>query len=186
MKKRLFIGLTLPEDIKRRLKRETDKIWPQVYGVRRIVDPSLWHITILFLGYQEDEFLPAIIAALQKAAETFSPPLIEFSKIATYPVKNPRVLAIETETKTAQVLAPIKKLLEEEVLAASLPLAPDIHQLRPHVTLARLTEAAHITPVPFVASFEAETLELFESALTEDNQPEYFSLQRFAFGEKEL
>ncbi len=185
MKKRLFIGLALPNEIKKHLKREMEKISPRLQDAR-VVKPDLWHITLLFLGYQEDEFLPAIIEALQKAGEAFSPPLIKFSHMATHPQKKPRVLWVETDQATAEILRPIKNLLEESVLASGLPLDPDIHPLRPHITLARIEERARIevNPISLTDSFEAETLELFESILDANNGPEYITLQRFAFGEK--
>ena len=55
MKRRLFISLNLPEDIKEAISRELEKIRYGFTDDVRFMDPEQWHITLSFLAQQEDE-----------------------------------------------------------------------------------------------------------------------------------
>ena len=105
MKRRLFISLNLPEDIKEAISRELEKIRYGFTDDVRFMDPEQWHITLSFLAQQEDEVVVRILKAMKTTAENFDEPAIELSDISYGPKKGaPRMIWLNGSEKSAKAL----------------------------------------------------------------------------------
>ena len=148
MKKRLFIAINIPEKIKdriegkivslREISRGEKKIRRSFQNDIRFLDRSNWHITITFLGYQEDLALAPIVKSMKSAAENFSAPEIEFTDISYGPKDGPkRMIWLNGSEKTADQLAGIKNTLEDSLIDNGVRFKQEHRKMRVHVTLAR-------------------------------------------------
>ena len=78
MKKRLFIAFDLPGEMKEKLKLTSDPLL-------RTISPENLHITILFLGYIEEEKIPEIYEAIREISQEFPPINFKFENIIFAP-----------------------------------------------------------------------------------------------------
>jgi 2'-5' RNA ligase len=149
-----------------------------VQGVR-LVRPGRWHITLRFLGEVEEDLVPALVDALEDAAESMAGPLRCEVGPGTAWFSGERVLQI-----------PVAGLDEgaEAVRRATLPLVPEANHgeasFTGHLTVARskqrrLDASARtaLSGVPFAASFDADSFDLVASLLSSEG-PRYTTLAR--------
>jgi RNA 2',3'-cyclic 3'-phosphodiesterase len=143
----------------------------------RAVKPDQWHITLRFLGEVEDNLVPELVHAIQRAAGTLTGiPHCEVGP-ATAWFGGDRVLQL-----------PVAGLDEvaEAVRVATATVVPETHRstFTGHLTVARARH--HRAPVEARdavagiacrASFDAEALDLIGSQLTEAG-PRYTMLAR--------
>lgn len=134
MKRRIFIALGLPPELKRKIA-EAIKQWRWL--PIRWLAPEHWHVTLVPPAYLEDSEVATLIALLRKSrlGRVFS---LRFSHITLAP---PGVAArmIWLEGETPPELNQLKKKLEE-IWASQAELPPLKVETRPlklHVTLAR-------------------------------------------------
>lgn len=131
---RLFVALEIPEAVRRELAR-------RVAGLRerlpraKWVDPSILHLTLLFLGQVEDAKVPALTAALRDAFARHPPLDLRLAGAGTFPPRRPaRVAWVGMETPGDL------EGLQADVSAAaveSIGFEPEARPFHPHVTLAR-------------------------------------------------
>ena len=165
-RRRMFVAIDLPAPLTRRLA----DVVPAARGVKR-VQPATMHLTIHFLGDVPEALLPALTAALDhvKAA----PFTLELASRGRFPARGPaRVLwmGVADSPALAEVHAAVGRGIE------SVGLPPERRPFTPHVTLARLTDAAcrrisegfltgaHIRN----AAFPVDRFTLYESERTPD------------------
>jgi 2'-5' RNA ligase len=70
---RLFVALELPAEWREALGAEARALESAAPEFGRWVDPALMHVTLAFLGYQEEAALPIIQEAVRKAAAASAP-----------------------------------------------------------------------------------------------------------------
>lgn len=185
MKKRLFIAINLPLEIKEQINRELEAIknnWPEKYPIRFTLVENL-HITLKFLGYQENKFLEPIERAVEKTAVFFNQPEILLNRLIYGPdKKSKRMIWLSGESED---LALIKKELEKNLVSNQIDFKKESRAFNLHITLARFNFA----PEPLVSlpqkinsSFKPRTLDLMESQLKADG-PVYSILQTLNFRE---
>lgn len=193
MKKRLFIAINLPEEVKQKIKEFVGKIQPLLDdstslttgGEIRFLKPETWHITITFLGYQPDDTIPAITESMKIIAQNnFDNLRIDFDKISFGPPgKRPRMIWLIGTNETSKNLALIKNKLEDELVKNGVRFEREKRGLgSAHVTLARFQATRINTDIKRIdadiisvnqrihqresaLSFQAQSLDLMESHL---------------------
>ena len=196
MRRRLFVAINLPFEVRARLAGVTEPLAP-LFPEARWTRPEDMHITISFLGYQEDAAIPTIMDALRAAAGEASPPEIAFIKIIGGPPGNtPRMLWLVGDEKTDRRLAVLKAAVERELgergICFDRPASyrrgkEEFRKFHTHVTLVRFNtndveSKIHRVPISIDCGvqFVAEAFYLMESTLKRTGA-EYTRLQAFAF-----
>ncbi|MCD6550505.1 RNA 2',3'-cyclic phosphodiesterase [bacterium] len=170
MKKRIFIAINLPDEVKQKLL-DFQKKWSEL-PVRWVKKENL-HLTLNFLGYIFEKDLNAITKSVEEISQRHQPFFIELDKIdfgARY--KNiPRLIWVEG--KRSQELISLKKDLDQ-ALHKSINFIPETRDFLPHITLARLRkwDWQRIEPderpeiCEYISEkFEVKSIEIMESRL---------------------
>lgn len=160
MRKRLFVAINLPDEIKEKIKEIVGQIQPLFDGSTplttggeiRFLKPETWHITITFLGYQPlnadlrglnadqrgRQLLAKIIESIKTTVKNFKPPLIEFDKVIFGPPgKKPRMIWVVGDKKSSEMLGKIKNTLEDEFVKNGIKFQRENRPYNTHLTLAR-------------------------------------------------
>ena len=184
-KQRLFIGLAVPDDVRRQLLMRLDG-WRERFAFARWAHPDDWHITLHFIGETDADWIHAIVRALDESAAGARPFDVELRGLGTFgPPARPAVLHV----LPAGRLEPLRALHAAlgSALAQAIGFQPDARPYRPHLTLARkYAGAAPWNPASaaaetFGASWTARDACLFRSRL--GHFPMYEILHRAPFGE---
>lgn len=212
-KKRVFIAVNLPEDLKDDLEAilgkartlfgpaapdEPSPDSPSQRGGRasptgrevRFLTRDNWHLTISFLAYQDDHSISLITRAIEDTVRAFGPPAIDFEKIVYGPIGKPsRMIWLTGAKETSEILSEIKSFLEKKLFENGVRFRQEQRQFNAHVTLARF-EAIKRSALPhlemdFKRSFEAESLDLMESHLKRSGA-EYAPFGKFVFKQKSV
>ena len=172
MRHRIFIAINLPEEIKKKLADYQSK-WPEL-PIRWTKKENL-HITLIFLGYLNDEELLEICKITKEVAsrnELFS---INLNKIHYGPPKKipPRMVWVSGEKSSDFTV--LRDDLERSLATSDqVPFSPENRAFSPHITLGRIKtwEWRQIEPEerPEVneeinLSFEVNSIDLMESQL---------------------
>ena len=188
MKKRVFLAINLPPDIKKSIVKRLLNLAKKISqkGVK-FVDEDNLHITLHFLGDQSEARIQDIREASVDIAKNFSPFDVSFSGLDAFPNRQfPRVIFLKINEGQEE----LKRL--REALGHSLEengMEIDRRQWDGHLTLARVK----FGQVDFERlRFEGENagnwrwtvdgFSLTESTLSADG-PIYNTLQRFRFYE---
>jgi len=130
-KKRLFISVELPEEVKSELKRVCDYFAGKDLFVGRCVRPENMHLTLQFLGSVYENMLPKIDRALKNVS--FKICKAKLGQLDVLPSqKNMRILFADLHAPQLHRLA--KQI--EEVLAGIFD-AED-REFKNHITIARI------------------------------------------------
>ncbi|MEK7067464.1 MAG: RNA 2',3'-cyclic phosphodiesterase [Patescibacteria group bacterium] len=182
MKRRIFIAINLPEKIKKRLKeyREQHNGLPV-----RWTKMSSLHLTLVFIGYVDNEQMLEACKITRKVAEGVEPFFINFKRIIFGPVgKEPRMIWLEGQI--SEELSQLKSRLEKALLAGDTGFRkPETRAFSPHLTLARIkadewrqlsTSDVNSVEQKFEAQVEVNSIEVMESDLKFDGA-EYATLE---------
>ena len=71
MKRRFFVAIPIPDEIKRELRYVLDWIDDGILSCGRMIPEEDWHITLKFLGEQDEENVPHIVTAIQNTAREY-------------------------------------------------------------------------------------------------------------------
>ena len=184
MRHRIFIAINLPEDIKKRLS-DYQKKWITL-PVRWTKKDNL-HITLVFLGYLNDEELLEVIKISQEVASKNLVFSINLNKILYGPPQKFPPRMIWAEGEESQELAELQKDLENSLYSSPLKGVKEgeIRPYSPHITLARIKtwEFKQVEPEEregvneeISLSFPVESIEVMESSLKKGG-PEYIILE---------
>jgi len=137
MRKRIFIAINLPQEIKNELKK-FQKFFSELPA--RWVKPENLHITLAFLGYVRDEDLPKIIEITKEVALRHQPFSINLIKICYAPpkVKPPRMVWAVGEKN--EELGNLQNDLQDSLTRINIPQLREKRERAfiPHITLARI------------------------------------------------
>jgi len=186
MRRRIFIAINFPENIKKRLY-EYQKKWIDL--------PCRWtkkeniHITLAFLGYLTEEELLKAIDITKEVTLRHGPFSINLIKILYGPPKKPpRMVWIEGEE--SEELGKLQMDLENSF--KGLQYKKEARPYAPHITLGRLREweFRRIEPEEkpeinekISLNFFVESIEVMESELKKTG-PEYTILESVSLSEK--
>jgi RNA 2',3'-cyclic 3'-phosphodiesterase len=177
MKRRLFIGIGIPADIGKRIDRKLD-------AIRDL--PVIWtplenrHITVLFLGWVDDEQLPDVAEKISLACEHLPVFDININKIVIAPEYNPdRIEAVgEGNDDLRDLYNAIANSLDE--------FSVDRREFHPHITLGRVRRSMwRVLPekptIDISAHFSLPAVELsiFESTMI-DGKRKYVPIESIA------
>jgi 2'-5' RNA ligase len=149
---RLFVALELPEAWKAALGAEARALEAAAPGYGRWVDPSLMHLTLVFLGSQPAEVVPSIEAAMDRAAATAEPLKMALRSPGSFGgARSVRVIWVGVEESPAGALIRLHEALLRELRGERITF--DAAPFRAHITLGRarrnatptLSEAMHRT-----------------------------------------
>lgn len=188
MKRRIFIGICLPENLRKKLSDYQEK-WPEL-PVRWTKRENL-HITLLFIGSVSDQDIPEICRITREVASHHPVFGLNLTKISYGPPKKmpPRMIwAVGQESKE---LGKLQKDLENSLFTPFETLSESqVRLFAPHITLGRIRQwdFQRIEPeerpeveedVSF--SFEVSSIEVMESQLKRGG-PEYTVLESAPLG----
>jgi len=199
MRHRIFIAINLPQEIKRALASEQEKIEELFTPYRNEVSgtgPVRWtkpenlHITLAFLGYLTDEELVEVLRITKEVASRHQPFSINLNKILYGPPKMPpRMVWVEGEK--SKDLANLQIDLEKSLTSSGkIRFEPEERSFTCHITLARIKqwEFRQIEPderpqvdEDISLSFDVNSIEVMESQLKRAG-PEYTVLESAPLG----
>ncbi len=165
---RLFLALDLPEDARSRLVD-----WRAVaLGSRtdvRPVAPEALHVTLVFLGWQDESAAERIAEAAFGALADGPPPLLTPVGVRSVPPRDPRLFALDLddeEERATELQGRVSAALENGGWYR-----PEKRPFWPHITLARVKRRERRVPPladkppPPSDPLEAATVTLYKSTL---------------------
>lgn len=131
---RLFIAVLISPELMHTLAKAQARLQRELnHPSLRWVAPENFHITLLFLGEQEEERLPAIQSVIQSVSQQVEPFDWSLHGLGVFPTWNrPSVLWAGVQEGT-QPLSQLARLLAE-----GLSDEPSDKPFHPHLTLARI------------------------------------------------
>lgn len=191
MRKRIFIAINLPEDIKNKIV-EIQKRFSDL-PVRFTKKNSL-HLTIYFIGYVDDERMVRVCQIVKEVAKNHEPFFIKFNRLCLAPPgKLPRLIWLEGEKN--QELSNLKNDIENVIYSRQndkrifFKIEKDSKNFIPHITLARIKQhewkklsTKPIIDEEIILSLPVSSIEVMESDLKRDGA-EYIVLESAALGE---
>ena len=179
MRKRVFIAIELPEEIKEEISKILEEIKPLFKFPIRWLKSENWHLTLVFLGYQSDENVRLISEKLKAFASKQKPFEILLDKIIYGPPNRPpRMIWGQAKSPEYGIL---KELIEKELINIGINFQKENRLSNPHLTLARFQPATQKLPeieTPLNLIFQVETVILMESKLTGFGA-DYYCLDQF-------
>lgn len=182
-KRRIFIAINLPEEIKNVLG-EYEMKWPELPC--RWVKKENIHITLVFLGYLSDDEVARVCDAVKTVLSFQESFKIRLSSVSYGPEKSfPKMIWVEGESDGK--LEVLQEKLEDALSESKIFFVKENRKFTFHITLCRLNSlefrALDIDERPDVnetISLELSVLsvEIMESELKRDG-PEYKILQSF-------
>lgn len=182
MKRRIFIAINLPEEVRKKLVGYQQK-WDDldsnlIHWVRR----DNLHITLVFIGYVTDDEMYEICQLVKEVAKKHEPFIINFERIILGPPnKTPRMFWVQGER--SEELGKLQGDLEEKIEQRH----GGRHAFRPHTTLARFKYPLLKSLPPkiddeFKSQIPVETIEVMQSNLKRSGA-EYSVLESVSLGE---
>ncbi len=146
---RTFIAIPVSDDARQTLMPLVAKIKALLpEGSFRFLPPEDWHITLSFLGDQDDAGVGQVVAALpQIASQLELPEELAFERIAYFPkADDPSMIALVGSREVSVQLGEVRDALEDGLIAAQARFRPDNRRFTAHVTLARRTKESVLLP----------------------------------------
>lgn len=181
---RVFAAINLTPEAAHAIQGKVDDLKIKLPVGVRFLPSSNWHITISFLGYQDEDSVFKILEALKETVSELQAPEIVFNKLIFGPAgRTPRMIWLTTTSDTSERLSKIKLAFEDRV-KNSVNFKMEDRAFNGHITLARFRgfEQGTLPGIDekFDLKFTPRTLDLMESRL-ERGGALYSVLQRFEF-----
>jgi len=179
-KKRIFIAINLPDQVKQELVQYISKI-KKINSSHnfKYVKPQGMHLTLHFLGYLTDEQINQTKVALAKATQDKNKFYLETNQLDGFPNLNrSRVVYIDCIGNIEQALN-IQNSIELEL--EKLDLETENRPWKAHLTLCRIKNNERFKLPDFEPpklEFEVKAIDLMKSKLT-SRGPEYTVLESF-------
>ena len=140
---RLFVAVELPDEWKHALAREATALDQAAPGFGRWVDPSLMHLTLVFLGGQDPALLPTIRNAVDAAATATRPFSLSLDQTGTFGSRRAiRAVWVGVRDEPPESLGILRQALVRGLLTATVPFEAEIGPFRAHLTLGRTRREA--------------------------------------------
>jgi RNA 2',3'-cyclic 3'-phosphodiesterase len=164
---RLFLALDLPAETRSELAEWRD-IALEGRGDVRAVAPEALHVTLVFLGWQDESAAERIAEVAFGALPDAPAPRLAATAVRSVPPKGPRLFALDLDDEDRRATA-----LQEAASAAVEAggwYRPEKRPFWPHVTLARVKRGERAAPMPERPpppgeSFDAAVVTLYRSTL---------------------
>jgi 2'-5' RNA ligase len=165
IKRRLFIAINLPEGVRKKLA-DYQKKWTNLDpNLIRWVKKENLHITLVFIGYVDDDEMYEICRIVKEVAKKHNSLFINLERIILGPPKRtPRMFWVEGEE--SKELGELQGDLEEKIEQRH----GGRHAFRPHITLARfkydlVKSLSEKVDEEFKAQIPVNTIEIMQSNL---------------------
>ena len=161
----MFVALDLPEAARDALAAWRDELVADRPDLRP-VRPEALHVTLVFLGWQDESAAPELATAAFSAAPSGVPEL-RAGDVKPLPPRDPRLFALDLEDadgRASALQAAVSDALRRWY-------KPEKRPFWPHITLARVKRGARRVPPlpddlpPPAEPFEASRLTLYRSTL---------------------
>ena len=163
----MFVALDLPETTRDGLATWRDRLVEGRRDLRPVARGAL-HVTLVFLGWQDESAAERIGATAFEAAPRTEPPRLKALEVRPLPPRDPRLFALDLadeDERAAALQAAIAGALE-----AGRWYKPEKRPFWAHMTLARVKRSVRRAPPlpedpPPGEPFEARRLTLYRSTL---------------------
>ena len=165
---RLFLALDLPEDARSHLADWRDAALGSRTDVRPVATEAL-HVTLVFLGWQDESAAGRIAEAAFGALPDAPLPLLTPAGVRSVPPRDPRLFALDLDNEDGRA-GELQARLSAAVEAGGW-YRPEKRPFWPHITLARVKRRERRVPPladsqpPPAGSFEAAGVTLYKSTL---------------------
>ena len=163
MQRRIFIGIDLPGQVKKRLAQKIEK-WKEL-PIKWLKEDN-FHITLSFLGYLEDEDLSRICESISDASNDTDMFDIELDKIELGPEKGKDARLVWFSGQSNEELKNLQQKIEKTLGIFK----AEKKEFYPHVTMGRIRknkwQALEIIPEideDFKVSIPVEEVSVFDS-----------------------
>jgi len=164
----MFLALDLPEPARAAIASWRDLLVSGRDDLRP-VRPEAMHVTLVFLGWQDESAASRIAEAAFGALPAGPPPRLAPAGVRALPPRNPRLFALDLEDEGARATA--LQGAASAALEAGGWYRPEKRPFWPHLTLARVRRGERrVAPLPDeppapVEPFEAPPVTLYRSTL---------------------
>jgi 2'-5' RNA ligase len=162
----MFVALDLPEPARSALAGWRDSLVAGRPDLRPVA-PTALHVTLAFLGWQDEAAAERIAEETFGAAAGQAPPILAASGVRGVPPRRPRLFALDLDdedSRATRVQGAISDALERAGFYK-----PEKRPFWPHVTLARVKRGTRAEPLPDAGPpgepFEAREVTLYRSTL---------------------
>ena len=161
----MFVALDLPEPARSGLAAWRDSLVEGRTDLRP-VSPQALHVTLVFLGWQDERAVPEIAAA---ALVESAAPVLRADRLRPLPPRDPRLFALDLADPEERALALQARV--SDALEAGGWYRPEKRPFWPHITLARVKRGRRRVPplpdapAPPAEPFVADRLTLYRSTL---------------------
>jgi 2'-5' RNA ligase len=163
----MFVALDLPEGARNALVEWRDRL---IVGRRdlRPVKAEALHVTLVFLGWQDESAADRLAAATFDSVARAAPPRLTPAGVRPLPPRDPRLFALDLEDEENRAVA--IQAAVSDALEAGRWYRPEKRPFWPHMTLARVKRGVRRAPplpddAPPGAPFAAADLTLYRSTL---------------------
>ena len=164
----MFLALDLPDDAREELVRWRDAVLASRADVRS-VRPEALHVTLVFLGWQDESAADRIAEAAFGALPAAQAPRLAATEIKPVPPRNARLFALDLDDDGGR--AGRLQGAMSDALEAGGWYRPEKRPFWPHITLARVKRGERRVPPPPAEPgppaepFEATVVTLYRSTL---------------------
>ncbi len=165
---RMFVALDLPDGARSALAAWRDRL---VEGRRdlRPVRAEALHVTLVFLGWQDEKAAETIASAAFSACSGLPAARLRADGVRPLPPRDPRLFALDLDDEDGRAVAVQSAI--SDALEAGRWYRPEKRPFWPHLTLARVKRGERRVaplpdrPAPPAEAFEASELTLYRSTL---------------------
>jgi 2'-5' RNA ligase len=162
----MFVALDPPEAARAAIAAWRDELLADRSELRPVATQAL-HVTLAFLGWQDESAAEAIAGAAFGAADGLAAPLLTPGEVRALPPRRPRLFALGLEDDGGRCGTLQARVAE--ALEAGRFYQPEKRPFWPHITLARVKRGARAGPAgeaaPTAEPFAAAELILYRSTL---------------------
>jgi RNA 2',3'-cyclic 3'-phosphodiesterase len=163
----MFVALDLPAEAREELAAWRDRLVDGRRDLRPVRAEAL-HVTLVFLGWQDEAAADAIANATFGARPASAPPQLTPTEVRALPPRNPRLFALDLEDEAGRAAA--LQAAVSDALEAGRWYEPEKRPFWPHITLARVKRGERRVPPlagdpPPTAPFAGAELTLYRSTL---------------------
>jgi RNA 2',3'-cyclic 3'-phosphodiesterase len=165
---RMFVALDLPGEARTALAAWRDELVDGRRDLRPVRAEAL-HVTLVFLGWQDEKAAEAIAGAAFEACSGFAAPRLQAAGVRPLPPRDPRLFALDLEDEEGRAGAVQQAV--SDALEAGRWYRPEKRPFWPHLTLARVKRGERRVPPlrdyppPPGEAFEAGEVTLYRSTL---------------------
>jgi RNA 2',3'-cyclic 3'-phosphodiesterase len=165
---RLFVALDLPEEARASIGSWRDGLIVDRRDLRPVHAEAL-HVTLVFLGWQDESAAPRMAEAAFEALPGGPAPRLTPAAVRSLPPRNPRLFALDLDDEGGRASA--LQAAASAALEAGGWYRPEKRPFWPHLTLARVKRgerrvaALPDRPPPPSKPFEAPVVTLYRSTL---------------------